>query len=131
MMTLHNLERNSLQRKIFMNKLKLEKDAKLKELVWKLDREVWAKVHNPIPVEESWSTSKAREESAKLIEEYFGTIDEVKGVITNLTQCENQIAKNHGKKSFYALMCLTLEPSKQIEIMHEVFELYIQRPQRQ
>ncbi len=47
-------------------------EAKLKELVWKLDREVWAKVPTEIPIEEAWTTSKAREESAKLIVEYFG-----------------------------------------------------------
>ncbi len=46
----------------------------LKELVWKLDREVWAHVQNPTPNEE-WSTSKAREVSRNLIAEYIGDYD--------------------------------------------------------
>jgi hypothetical protein len=52
-------------------------DAKLKELVWKLDREIWAHVPNPLPPEDerAWTQSKAREESAKCITEYFGSLD--------------------------------------------------------
>jgi len=52
-------------------------EAKLKELVWKLDREVWAHVPDGGQTD-PWSTSKAREESARLITEYFGTIEEVR-----------------------------------------------------
>lgn len=46
----------------------------LKELAWKLDREVWAHVPNPEPSEE-WSTSKARERTRELIAEYIGDYD--------------------------------------------------------
>lgn len=46
----------------------------LKELVWKLDREIWAHVQNPNPSEE-WSTSKAREESRNAVAEYIGDYD--------------------------------------------------------
>ncbi len=42
-------------------------DSKLKELVWRLDREVWAKVE----VHEA-TQSWGREQTAKLIIEYFG-----------------------------------------------------------
>jgi hypothetical protein len=49
------------------------KDAKIKEIVWKLDRDVWANVQK-----EEWTTSKGREESAKLIAEYFGTVEEAR-----------------------------------------------------
>jgi hypothetical protein len=52
-------------------------DMKLKELCWKLDREVWAHVPGGGQTDE-WSTSKAREESAKLITEYFGTVEEAR-----------------------------------------------------
>jgi hypothetical protein len=48
-----------------------------KDIVWKLDREVWAHVPNPSHSEE-WSQSKAREESKKLIEEYIGNFDTIK-----------------------------------------------------
>lgn len=50
---------------------------KLKELVWKLDREVWAHVPDGGQTE-PWTASKAREESAKLITEYFGTVEEAR-----------------------------------------------------
>jgi hypothetical protein len=46
----------------------------LNELVWKLDREIWAHVENPNP-SEPWTQSKAREESRKLIAEYIGDFD--------------------------------------------------------
>lgn len=49
-------------------------DKFIKELVWKLDREVWAHVPNPNPSEE-WTTSKAREETRRLIIEYVGEIE--------------------------------------------------------
>jgi hypothetical protein len=52
-------------------------DIKLKELCWKLDREIWAHVPGGGQTDE-WSTSKAREESAKLITEYFGTVEEAR-----------------------------------------------------
>ena len=50
---------------------------KLKELCWKLDREVWAHVPEGGQTD-PWSTSKAREEAAKLITEYFGTVEEAR-----------------------------------------------------
>lgn len=52
----------------------------LKELVWKLDREIWAHVQNPEPSNE-WSTSKAREETKKLLIEYLGNSDELKSIL--------------------------------------------------
>ena len=52
-------------------------DMKLKELCWKLDREVWAHVPGGGQTD-PWSTSKAREEAAKLITEYFGTVEEAR-----------------------------------------------------
>lgn len=61
----------------------------LKELVWKLDREVWAHVQNPSPSEE-WSTSKAREETRKLISEYIGNYDAL--------QSENQALRKQNEE---------------------------------
>lgn len=57
---------------------KLGTSMMLKELVWKLDREVWSKVPTEIPIDQAWTTSKAREESARLITEYFGSVDDIK-----------------------------------------------------
>lgn len=48
-------------------------DAKLKEIVWKLDRDIWAKVETH-EATQSWG----REQSAKLILEYFGDIEELR-----------------------------------------------------
>jgi hypothetical protein len=44
-------------------------DNKLKQLVWKLDREVWSNVPGG-GQREPWTDSKARQESAKLILDY-------------------------------------------------------------
>jgi len=44
----------------------------VKELVWKLDREVWAHVPDG-GQSEPWTASKAREESNKLINEFIKT----------------------------------------------------------
>ena len=52
----------------------------VKELAWKLDREVWAHVQNPNPSEE-WSTSKARERTRELLLEYIGDLDAVKALL--------------------------------------------------
>lgn len=61
-------------------------DHYLKELVWKLDK-VWAKVPNPnIDFEGAYTQSKAREESAKLITEYFGNVDEEKHKVRMLQE---------------------------------------------
>ena len=45
-------------------------DAELKKLVWKLDREVWAHVPDGGQTD-PWTTSKAREESTKLIAKFL------------------------------------------------------------
>ncbi len=50
----------------------------LKELAWKLDREVWAHVPNPDP-SEPWTQSKAREVTRELIAEYIGDYDKMVG----------------------------------------------------
>lgn len=60
----------------------------LNELVWKLDREVWAHVPNPEPSEE-WSTSKGRERTRQLIAEYIGNYDALQSRIKELEQ-ENE-----------------------------------------
>lgn len=61
-------------------------DHMLKELVWKLDREVWSKVPTEIPIEQAWTSSKAREESAKLITEYFGSVDKERKLVSKLVE---------------------------------------------
>lgn len=67
----------------------------LKELVWKLDREVWAHVPNPeCREEDQWSTSKAREETKKLLIEYLGNSDELKA---QLLQKEKEIQELKAK----------------------------------
>lgn len=65
-------------------------DDKLKELVWKLDREVWA--HVPNPGGSDWTTSKAREETKKLLIEYLGNSDELKAQLLQKEK-ENQELK--------------------------------------
>jgi hypothetical protein len=55
----------------------------LKELAWRLDREVWAHVKSPSPREE-WSTSKARERTRELITEYIGDYDKAQSRIKEL-----------------------------------------------
>jgi len=85
----------------------------LKELAWKLDREVWAHVPNPSPSEE-WSQSRAREETRKLISEYIGNYDELlaktrQSLPSNqenktLQQCKNQIAIDNGYANFEHLL---------------------------
>lgn len=45
----------------------------IKDLVWKLDREIWAHVPDGGQTE-PWTTSKAREESAKLLAKAFEEI---------------------------------------------------------
>lgn len=58
-------------------------DKKIKEICWKLDREIWAHVPDGGQTE-PWSTSKAREESAKLIHEYFGSVEEYREQVEHL-----------------------------------------------
>lgn len=55
----------------------------LKELTWKLDREVWAHVQNPSPSEE-WSTSKARERTRELCQEYLGNVDKLRSALKGI-----------------------------------------------
>jgi hypothetical protein len=84
----------------------------LKELAWKLDREVWAHVPNPSPSEE-WSQSKAREETRKLISEYIGNYDELlaktrQSLPSNqenktLQQIKDEIGQKHGFEDWTAL----------------------------
>jgi hypothetical protein len=81
----------------------------LKELAWKLDREVWAHVQNPSPSEE-WSTSKAREETRNLCAEYLGNLDEVKDHLSSKEQeCEE--LKNIIFLAEIALKEIRLEPT--------------------
>jgi hypothetical protein len=58
-------------------------NALLKELAWKLDREVWAHVQNPNPSED-WSTSKAREKTRELCLSYLGAADAYKEALKGI-----------------------------------------------
>lgn len=58
-------------------------DKKIKEICWKLDREIWAHVPDG-GQSEPWTQSKAREESAKLIYEYFGSVEELRAQVEHL-----------------------------------------------
>lgn len=45
-------------------------ENRIKELCWKLDREVWCHVPTSPREEDAWTTSKAREESNRLITQF-------------------------------------------------------------
>lgn len=41
-----------------------------------------------------------------------------------LQEAKDQVATKYNRSSFYALLCLTLQPSEQLDLINEVMELY-------
>lgn len=68
----------------------------VKELVWKLDREIWAHVPDG-GQSEPWTASKAREESNKLIIEFVrGRLRDTLDYIIQNCSAEKQVISKDG-----------------------------------